>query len=79
VARALKPVSARDRFGQKKPRQNWRGWKSRDESKNILLLRGLQVADRGLNYVSCSPYRVPVARLAAAQAAVSDLKAAKKK
>ena len=26
----------------------------------------------GLNYVSCSPYRVPVARLAAAQAALSD-------
>jgi pyruvate,orthophosphate dikinase len=25
----------------------------------------------GLNYVSCSPYRVPVARLAAAQAAVA--------
>jgi pyruvate, orthophosphate dikinase len=25
----------------------------------------------GLNYVSCSPYRVPVARLAAAQAAIS--------
>ena len=24
----------------------------------------------GLNYVSCSPYRVPVARLAAAQAAM---------
>ena len=24
----------------------------------------------GLNYVSCSPYRVPVARLAAAQAAI---------
>ena len=33
----------------------------------------------GLSYVSCSPYRVPVARLAAAQAAVSELKAAKKK
>ncbi|WP_414659915.1 pyruvate, phosphate dikinase [Horticoccus sp. 23ND18S-11] len=33
----------------------------------------------GLSYVSCSPYRVPVARLAAAQAAVSDLMAAKKK
>jgi pyruvate,orthophosphate dikinase len=33
----------------------------------------------GLDYVSCSPYRVPVARLAAAQAAVADLKAAKKK
>jgi len=30
----------------------------------------------GLTYVSCSPYRVPVARLAAAQAAVADLKAA---
>ena len=26
----------------------------------------------GLNYVSCSPYRVPVARLAAAQAAIRN-------
>src|SRR5690606_23079430 len=26
--------------------------------------------DAGLNYVSCSPFRVPVARLAAAQAAI---------
>ena len=26
----------------------------------------------GLNYVSCSPYRVPVARLAAAQAAIKN-------
>jgi pyruvate,orthophosphate dikinase len=26
----------------------------------------------GLNYVSCSPYRVPVARLAAAQAAIEE-------
>ena len=26
---------------------------------------------RGMNYVSCSPYRVPIARLAAAQAAIS--------
>jgi pyruvate,orthophosphate dikinase len=25
----------------------------------------------GMNYVSCSPYRVPIARLAAAQAAIS--------
>jgi pyruvate,orthophosphate dikinase len=24
-----------------------------------------------MNYVSCSPYRVPIARLAAAQAAIS--------
>jgi len=32
----------------------------------------------GLSYVSCSPYRVPVARLAAAQAAVEELKAGKK-
>lgn len=30
----------------------------------------------GLNYVSCSPYRVPVARLAAAQAALQDAPAA---
>jgi pyruvate,orthophosphate dikinase len=28
----------------------------------------------GLNYVSCSPYRVPIARLAAAQAALGDSK-----
>ena len=28
----------------------------------------------GLTYVSCSPFRVPVARLAAAQAAVADAK-----
>jgi pyruvate,orthophosphate dikinase len=28
----------------------------------------------GLNYVSCSPYRVPIARLAAAQAALRELK-----
>ena len=28
----------------------------------------------GLNYVSCSPYRVPIARLAAAQAALGDTK-----
>jgi pyruvate,orthophosphate dikinase len=26
----------------------------------------------GLNYVSCSPFRVPIARLAAAQASVED-------
>ncbi|MEK9135764.1 MAG: putative PEP-binding protein, partial [Bacteroidota bacterium] len=26
----------------------------------------------GLNYVSCSPYRVPIARLAAARAALAD-------
>jgi len=29
----------------------------------------------GLNYVSCSPFRVPIARLAAAQAAISSKKA----
>ena len=28
----------------------------------------------GLDYVSCSPYRVPLARLAAAQAAIADMK-----
>ena len=26
----------------------------------------------GLDYVSCSPYRVPIARLAAAQAAINN-------
>ena len=31
----------------------------------------------GMNYVSCSPFRVPIARLAAAQAAVEDILAAK--
>jgi pyruvate,orthophosphate dikinase len=33
----------------------------------------------GLTYVSCSPYRVPVARLAAAQAAIEEAAAARKK
>src|SRR5665213_1131611 len=33
----------------------------------------------GMNYVSCSPYRVPIARLAAAQAALSDIKGGSKK
>jgi pyruvate,orthophosphate dikinase len=33
----------------------------------------------GLNYVSCSPFRVPIARLAAAQAAMQDKSATKKK
>jgi pyruvate,orthophosphate dikinase len=28
----------------------------------------------GMDYVSCSPYRVPIARLAAAQAAIKDQK-----
>jgi pyruvate,orthophosphate dikinase len=32
----------------------------------------------GLNYVSCSPFRVPVARLAAAQAAIKATRATKK-
>jgi len=31
-------------------------------------------ANAGLNYVSCSPYRVPIARLAAAQAAIMSKK-----
>jgi len=31
----------------------------------------------GMNYVSCSPYRVPIASLAAAQAAVADKAKAK--
>ena len=33
----------------------------------------------GLSYVSCSPFRVPVARLAAAQAAIEEKRQAKKK
>ncbi|HWP84743.1 MAG TPA: pyruvate, phosphate dikinase [Terriglobia bacterium] len=33
----------------------------------------------GLNYVSCSPYRVPIARLAAAQAALGDTGEEKKR
>ena len=31
----------------------------------------------GLNYVSCSPFRVPIARLAAAQAAIKEKQAKK--
>jgi pyruvate,orthophosphate dikinase len=33
----------------------------------------------GMNYVSCSPFRVPIARLAAAQAVIRDKQAAKTK
>ncbi|MEW6061575.1 MAG: pyruvate, phosphate dikinase [Bacteroidota bacterium] len=33
----------------------------------------------GLNYVSCSPFRVPIARLAAARAALRDIKSTKVK
>jgi pyruvate,orthophosphate dikinase len=33
----------------------------------------------GLDYVSCSPFRVPIARLAAAQATLADIAAEKKK
>ncbi|MCK4574095.1 MAG: pyruvate, phosphate dikinase, partial [candidate division Zixibacteria bacterium] len=33
----------------------------------------------GLDYVSCSPYRVPIARLAAAQAALNEKGKGKKK
>jgi pyruvate,orthophosphate dikinase len=33
----------------------------------------------GLDYVSCSPYRVPVARLAAAQAVIEEKRKTKKK
>ena len=33
----------------------------------------------GLDYVSCSPFRIPIARLAAAQAALEDKGASKKK
>ncbi len=33
----------------------------------------------GMNYVSCSPFRVPIARLALAQAAIKDMKKAEKK
>jgi pyruvate,orthophosphate dikinase len=31
----------------------------------------------GLTYVSCSPFRVPIARLAAAQAALKDEKSSR--
>jgi pyruvate,orthophosphate dikinase len=37
------------------------------EAKSVAFCHGL-----GLDYVSCSPYRVPLARLAAAQAALSE-------
>jgi pyruvate,orthophosphate dikinase len=39
------------------------------DPKSILLCHKL-----GLNYVSCSPFRVPIARLAAAHAAMADKK-----
>ena len=38
------------------------------EPESVAFCHGL-----GLDYVSCSPYRVPLARLAAAQAALKDV------
>jgi len=43
------------------------------EPRTVAFLHGL-----GLDYVSCSPFRVPIARLAAAQAAVKDSQRKKK-
>ena len=43
------------------------------EASSVKFFHGL-----GLNYVSCSPYRVPIARLAAAQAVVEEMAAVKK-
>jgi pyruvate,orthophosphate dikinase len=41
----------------------------------VAILHRLVLATRiGLNYVSCSPFRVPIARLAAAQAALKSTK-----
>ena len=38
--------------------------------------KSIQFADKiGLDYVSCSPFRIPIARLAAAQAVVLNKKA----
>lgn len=39
------------------------------EPKSVAFLNSL-----GLDYVSCSPFRVPIARLAAAQAAIKQAK-----
>ncbi|PNH02501.1 Pyruvate, phosphate dikinase, chloroplastic [Tetrabaena socialis] len=41
------------------------------EPKTVEFLHGM-----GLDYVSCSPFRVPIARLAAGQAAVRSMRAA---
>ena len=39
--------------------------------KDLLGGKGANLAEVGLDYVSCSPFRVPVARLEAGRAAVS--------
>ena len=40
---------------------------------NGQVFTGWQVCNKlGLTYVSCSPYRVPIARLAAAQAVIKE-------
>ena len=40
----------------------------------VVIQRVLNCSKAGLNYVSCSPYRVPIARLAAAQAELTKNK-----
>ena len=69
-------------FGENKVQETEMKWSEiRKTNKNIKLgICGEHGGDpksiefcsrRGLNYVSCSPFRVPVARLAAAQAELS--------
>jgi len=35
--------------------------------------------EAGMDYVSCSPYRVPIARLSAAQAAIEESRTEKRR
>ena len=55
------------------PEQNSLGLDSIGHDKKINFGRNIRFSQQvGLNYVSCSPFRVPIARLAAAQAALRN-------
>ena len=55
-------------FFETMPGENGRGL----SRKHVLASIDASLERLGLDYVSCSPYRVPLARLAAAQAALAE-------
>ena len=58
--------------GEAGPRRPARTWKSASAASTAASPSSVEFCYRvGMNYVSCSPYRVPIARLAAAQAALA--------
>ena len=58
--------------GEARPQDRTAIWKSESAANTAAIRSSVEFCYRvGMDYVSCSPYRVPIARLAAAQAAIA--------